>query len=737
MQPYFHENDSIAGKARRSQDVLAAVAGRFIGSHPKLPPVYRIYRTDGFRRGEDYRYDMDLQSRWPELEDGQYIYVWGKVWSETQGDVPFSVSCYSPVRVFINQGLAFASNLNDDVFPERKNVFRTKLNRGWNHIVLEFVKTGTGCGGVFGTGSIKGFPMHILAPTPERNGEEGWVYSRPQAAPWEVLPGEGTGEVAGGDWYPQTTWSDEELQAGCFGRIFGLQEGQAAFAWTKLEVRTAASQTFRLQGEHHGPLTIYINGSAVYESTAASGQVSVSVDLGFGQHDLVARSVCCGGKQWGFQLEDPSVATNTRLKLAAPCPVEGLTDVWLYLGPFSEGYAPEAGDITQMNSTFGAGEEITYWQADLPYARIRPYLETGMYGKWNYPLGVTLYGIMKTGLELETSHYFQYAADHIEQCTSLHEYSMWDQQQYGSPGINHQLTLIDSLDDCGSFGAAMLEAHKIRPLAGAEAAAERIARYIMEIQDRLPNGTLYRVRGTTDFMKDTVWCDDLYMSTPFLSKYYELTGNRKYVDDAVKQFLHYKELMYIPELQIMHHVYDVKFGKGNGVPWGRGNGWVLFSLTELLAVLPENHELRPDVLAFFRELCQGYKKLQGTRGLWHQVLTDPESYEEASCTSMFIYAFARGVRFGWLQESDGYIESVLRGWEGLVRHCIDKHGNVYGVCRGSGYSFNKYYYKDQLTWQLNDTHGIGIVLLAGIETIKLEKHLCANDSKAAREVTVS
>ncbi|WHX48217.1 glycoside hydrolase family 88 protein [Paenibacillus woosongensis] len=77
---------------------------------------------------------------------------------------------------------------------------------------------------------------------------------------------------------------------------------------------------------------------------------------------------------------------------------------------------------------------------------------------------------------------------------------------------------------------------------------------------------------------------------------------------------------------------------------------------------------------------------------------------------------------GW--KSRTYIwEAAVRGWEGLTETCIDKHGNVYGVCRGSGYSFNKLYYKEELDWQLNDTHGIGIVLLAGIEIVQLESEL--------------
>jgi unsaturated rhamnogalacturonyl hydrolase len=279
------------------------------------------------------------------------------------------------------------------------------------------------------------------------------------------------------------------------------------------------------------------------------------------------------------------------------------------------------------------------------------------------------------------------------------------------------------LDDCGSFGASMLVANQISPIREAKEVADDIADYIANKQDRLPNQALYRRFGSVEFMKDTVWCDDLYMSTPFLCRYYEETGDSVYLDDAVNQFLRYRELLFIPEINIMSHVYDFKFNTATGVPWGRGNGWVLFSLSELLAVLPQNHSQRDELLSFFGELSKGYLALQGKNGLWHQVLTDPESYEEISCTSMFIYAFARGIRYGWLDEPEEYIGAVFRGFEGLSKVGIDQHGNVYGVCQGSGYAFTIDYYKHELTWILNDTHGIGIVLLSGIETLKLKKWL--------------
>jgi len=39
------------------------------------------------------------------------------------------------------------------------------------------------------------------------------------------------------------------------------------------------------------------------------------------------------------------------------------------------------------------------------------------------------------------------------------------------------------------------------------------------------------------FHEDTMWADDLYMSVPFLCRYYQLTGKEKYIDDAARQFL--------------------------------------------------------------------------------------------------------------------------------------------------------------------------------------------------------
>ena len=71
-----------------------------------------------------------------------------------------------------------------------------------------------------------------------------------------------------------------------------------------------------------------------------------------------------------------------------------------------------------------------------------------------------------------------------------------------------------------------------------------------------------------------------------------------------------------------------------------------------------------------------------------------------------------------LLPEEGYKASSERSVEALKKYCIDDEGNIYGVCRGSGYSFRLDYYKHDLACVTNDTHGTGIVLIALLEVEK-------------------
>ncbi len=348
---------------------------------------------------------------------------------------------------------------------------------------------------------------------------------------------------------------------------------------------------------------------------------------------------------------------------------------------------------------------------------IRPYLGNGSFGHWNYPLGVVMYGLMRTAALLGDKKIKEYTKAHIQRTLDTFDYAMWDKDFHGgAASVHNLLSSIDSLDDCGAFCAAVEEATLLYGL-DSKKVCDFVADYIENNQPRNDDGSFCRQNQLHSFHNETMWLDDMYMSVPFLVRRYKLTNDEKYLNDAINQFIQYKKWLYMEERNLMSHVYDLRHDIPTLVPWGRGNGWFIFSLTELLAVLPEEHAKREFLEDFFKTLAKGYLVHQSPDGRWRQVIDDEEAYLETSCTAMFACSFMRGWRMGLL--GDEYKASAEKAVESIVTNCVDESGNVYGVCRGSEFSFSNDYYKYDLLPRDNDTHGIGIVLLSIYEvTIK-------------------
>lgn len=715
-----------AGETARIKQTLSNVANRYIGENPPNPFVFRAFQREGILGNEQYDFHFNLNERFPDAKDGESVYACAKIWMDQPADVQLRLNCYCPAVVYANGKMVYRSTYDVEINKNRFAEFQVQFADGWTHITIQFTKRASGFGGLFGPPWAKWSYLLFQSPGEERKGQIGWIFTEPSNRPLVMLPHEGWSEVESGAlWLPRRQWSESELALGQMQRMYGLLPGHYGIGWVKLWFPQKGMASYTLKGSSEGKIEIAIGGRTVYQSESV-GAFEVEILEPNGIANIVVKTHC-GPLHWGFQLE--IWQQQRRLAWIPATDVKGVsdTDAWLYLGPFPEqseteldfGRKLDFENTATMYALFGDLDYRNYWRVDLPEMRVRPSLENARFGKWNYPLGVTLYGLLQSGRKLQRHDVISYVRRHIEECTSMYAYTMWDKEQYGLPGINHQLSQIDALDDCGSFGSTVLEACAEGRLPGALEAAEFIAEHITMRQSRLPEGALYRVSPHSA----TLWADDLYMSVPFLCRYFALTGDIRYVDDAAKQFLLFKKYLFMPDYKIFSHVYDFSYDTPTNIPWGRGNGWVLFSLSELLAALPLNHPARTELLNFYKEFSDGVLQLQGANGFWHQVLTDQTSYEETSCTAMFVYALSRGIRYGWIEPTDSCIEAVMKGWSGIERLSIDKQGNVHGVCRGSWYSFNPDYYKYDLQPLLNDTHGIGIVLLAGVEVINLMEWL--------------
>ena len=152
----------------------------------------------------------------------------------------------------------------------------------------------------------------------------------------------------------------------------------------------------------------------------------------------------------------------------------------------------------------------------------------------------------------------------------------------------------------------------------------------------------------------------------------------------------------------------------------------MMAIVDVLDHLPRDHAGRSHLIAIFDRTAAAVVKVQDeATGLWYQILNLPEqegNYLEASASAMFVYAFAKGVREGYL--SQDLLFSARRGYHGLLQNLIkiDAQGllTLEKVCGGAGLggepyrdgSF-EYYIMEKII--PNDPKGVGPFILAALE----------------------
>lgn len=269
-----------------------------------------------------------------------------------------------------------------------------------------------------------------------------------------------------------------------------------------------------------------------------------------------------------------------------------------------------------------------------------------------------------------------------------------------------------ALDDAGAVCAAMIKATRAGISNNLRPQIDVYANYIANKEYRLPDGTLARMRP----QKNSLWLDDLYMSVPALAQMGKLTGDKKYFDDAVKQVKQFSARMFNKEKGVYMHGWVEGMETHPEFRWARANGWALLAMSELLDVLPENHEGRNAVLQQFKAHVKGLAAYQSGSGFWHQLLDREDSYLETSATAIYSYCIAHACNKGWIQPLT-YAPMASLAWNAVATKVNDK-GQVEGTCVGTGMAFDPAFYYHRPV-NVFAAHGYGPVLLAGAEMYKM------------------
>ncbi len=213
------------------------------------------------------------------------------------------------------------------------------------------------------------------------------------------------------------------------------------------------------------------------------------------------------------------------------------------------------------------------------------------------------------------------------------------------------------------------------------------------------------------------WCDALFMAPTVYARMYRITGDSKYLDFMNEEYMATYDYLFDKDEHLFyrdHRYFGQKEANGKKVFWGRGNGWVIGGLAEILRELPVGHKSRPFYENLFKEMAACIAGLQQNDGFWRASMLDPKSYPspETSCSGFFVYGLAYGINEGLLPQ-DKFLPVVEKGWKALCS-AVEKDGKL-GFVQPIGADPQK------VTRELTEVYGPGAFLLAGAEIFKMAK----------------
>ena len=248
--------------------------------------------------------------------------------------------------------------------------------------------------------------------------------------------------------------------------------------------------------------------------------------------------------------------------------------------------------------------------------------------------------------------------------------------------------------DLNTFGSLALELYKVTK----DEKYKEIGLAYADSQWELPENAKPKEKDWADkgyTWQTRLWIDDMYMITILQTEAYKVTKDMKYIDRAAKEMV-----LYLDELQrpngLFYHAPDVPYY------WGRGNGWIAAGMAELLQSLPKDHKDRPRIMKGYLVMMKSLKNYQNSKGLWNQLVDQPDWWTETSGSAMFTFAFIMGVKNGWL-DTDVYGPAVRKAWMALVSY-INENDEVTEVCIGTDRKNDKQYYYDRKRC-VGDYHG--------------------------------
>ena len=353
----------------------------------------------------------------------------------------------------------------------------------------------------------------------------------------------------------------------------------------------------------------------------------------------------------------------------------------------------------------------------------RLYEDKGYNGKWSYDYGVILKGFERVWRQTGDGKYFQYIKENmdyfIQEDGSIRNYQV---SEYNIDHINNGKLLFTLFEQTGES--------KYRKAAD-------LLKSQLEHHPRTSEGAFWH----KEIYPNQIWLDGLYMGSPFYAQYQMEYANGEGIEDIIQQFkISYQHLL-DKKTGLLYHAWDEKkiqpwADKETGLSpnfWGRSMGWYVLAIVDTLEIIPEDTPGREFLVEILESTLDALMKYQDQESsVWYQVTdkgNEKGNYLEASASSMYVCAMAKGIRLNVLDQGKWH-RQVIKSYQGLIREFIllTKEGwvNVNKNCQVAGLGGAEqrdgtftYYISEPII--CNDQKGVGAFLQAAAEVEGLAK----------------
>ncbi len=207
------------------------------------------------------------------------------------------------------------------------------------------------------------------------------------------------------------------------------------------------------------------------------------------------------------------------------------------------------------------------------------------------------------------------------------------------------------------------------------------------------------------------WCDALFMAPPVYVGISQIKNDDSYLEFMHEHFMATYRHLFDKKCKLFYRddsYFDKREANGEKIFWGRGNGWVVAGLANILRLLPNDDCKRPFYSNLLATILKRLIQLQHPDGYWNASLLNPENYPapETSATALIAYALAYSINNNILEK--GKYETPLKNACLHLMSIVDNNGKV-GWVQPIGAD------PKSVRKEMTATYGVGAFLMAASE----------------------